>query len=264
MRTAAKKARPRATPLSRPRILRAALAIADTAGLEGLTVRRLAQELGVTAMAIYRHYESKDAIERSLVDLVVGDYDVTSHDDADWREWICTTYALMRRGLCEHPAIIPLLSKATYAGSDAMAVLERVLQTLRDAGLSPRAAAHLFHALMAYTIGSITLRSLESLRAGARGRREASRQLQKRRLEFARGPRSRYPRVVAAASHLASHFEGRHFEAGLRAIIGGVLAAPPVRSGRCAAESRISLPRSAASMPVSAPVACVPGRDRSD
>lgn len=211
-------------PLSRPLILRAALAIVDAEGLEGLTVRRLARALGVTAMAIYRHYESKDAIERSLVDLVVGDYDVTNHEEPDWRDWICVTYGSMQRGLCEHPAIIPLLSKATYAGSDAMAVLERVLLELRDAGLAPPAATRLFHTLMAYTIGSVTLMDQEALHAGPARRGRAARQLRRRRVEFARAPRTRYPSVVEAASPLASHFEGRHFESGLRAIIEGVLA----------------------------------------
>lgn len=228
VRSALRKTRP-AVPLSRPLILRTALAIVDAEGLEGLTVRRLARELGVTAMAIYRHYESKDAIERSLVDLVVGDYDVTNHDESDWRNWICTTYGSMRRGLCEHPAIIPLLSKATYAGSDAMAVLERVLVKLRDAGLATRPATQLFHTLMAYTIGSVTLMDHASLSARTTDRRAAARQ---RRLEFERAPRARYPFVVEAAAPLASHFEGRHFDAGLRAIIEGVPAAPPVSSRR--------------------------------
>ena len=230
MRCTKRKIRP-ATPLSRPLILRTALAVADAEGLEGLTVRRLAQELGVTAMAIYRHYDSKDAIEHDLVDLVVGDYDVTSHEEPDWRDWICTTYGLMRRGLCEHPAIIPLLSKATYAGSDAMAVLERVLLGLRDAGLAPAAATQLFHTLMAYTIGSVTLMDQESLHTRATGRTRAQR-LRRRQREFERAPRDRYPCIVEAASGLASRFEGRHFEEGLRAIVEGVLARPTTAASR--------------------------------
>lgn len=207
MRYTAGKAR-RRKPLSRAVILRTALAIADAEGREGLTVRRLAQALGVTPMAIYRHCRNKDAIERGLVDLVVGDYDVTNHDERNWRDWLCKTCGLMRRGLIEHPAIIPLLSKATYAGSDAMTVLERILHELRGAGFTPRGAAGMFHALMAYTIGSVTL-----------GDSNAPRTL---RREFTRAPRARYPQVVEAATALADHFEGRRFEAGVRAIIDGL------------------------------------------
>lgn len=226
--TGQKRKAGRTGPLSRPAILRAALTLADAEGLEGLTVRRLARELGVTAMAIYRHYDSKDAIERDLVDLVVGDYDVTSHEEPDWRDWICATYALMRRGLCEHPAIVPLLSKATYAGSDAMAVLERVLPRLRQAGFGSAPAVRLFHTLMAYTIGTVTLMDQESLHARTGVSRCGTRAavLRQRQREFERAPRVSYPCVVAAGSELASCLEGQHFEAGLRAIIDGVLASP--------------------------------------
>lgn len=229
---AAKSKRARSDPLSRPRILRAALGLVDERGLEGLTVRRLADELGVTAMAIYRHYGSKAAIEQHLVDLVVGDYDVTHHEEADWRDWICTTCRLMRRGLCEHPGLIPLLNRATYAGSDAMAVLEQVLQRLRAGGLAPGAAAQLFHTLMAYTIGSVTLTDQEALRAGPARRARAADALRRRQREFAGAPPARYPRVVEAAAHLANCFEGRRFEAGLRALLETVPAASPVIRGR--------------------------------
>ncbi|MGH8940838.1 MAG: TetR family transcriptional regulator, partial [Actinomycetes bacterium] len=66
----------RRAPLSRERVLRAAIALADEAGIESLTMRRLGQELGVEAMSLYRHVANKDDILDGIVDLVLGDIDV--------------------------------------------------------------------------------------------------------------------------------------------------------------------------------------------
>ena len=71
-------------PLSRERVLRAALTLVDQGGIEALSMRRLAQELGVEAMSLYNHVENKDDIVAGMLDLVAAEIDLPA-DDADWK-----------------------------------------------------------------------------------------------------------------------------------------------------------------------------------
>lgn len=197
--------------LSPDGILRSALAIADRDGLAGLTVRKLATELAVSPMAVYRHYENKAAIVHDLVDLVVGDYEVTAHAGADWREWAATCFLRMRYALCVHPEIIPLVDHATSQGSNALAVMEEVLDRLREAGIEAATAAQLFQVLMAYTIGSVVMMDAESRRRVAGHTEDIEEQLRQQRLRFEVLPRGRYPNVVELAPHLAQLFGDESF-----------------------------------------------------
>jgi AcrR family transcriptional regulator len=84
------RGRPARAVLSREAILRAALDVTDREGLEGLTLRKIAAELGASPMGVYRHFRNKAEILGELVDLVIGLYDVT-HQRADpdgaWEPW---------------------------------------------------------------------------------------------------------------------------------------------------------------------------------
>lgn len=143
--------------LTREAILRAALAIVDSSGLQGLSIRSLATGLGVTPMAIYRHYPNKAAIELDLVDLVVGDFAVTSHGKRKLDSWLQETFLRMRNGLCRHPGIIALLERGLYTGPNAIAVMEEVIGRLRKSGMEEGEALQLFYTLIAFTIGSVVL-----------------------------------------------------------------------------------------------------------
>lgn len=207
--------------LSRELILRKALAIVDEDGLGGMTTRKLAARLGVTPMAIYRHYKNKAAIEHELVDLVVGDYDVTNHAQENWREWVCTSCVLIRHALCAHPGIVPLLDGATYNGSNALVVMEKVLGVLSDAGLSAERAAIIFHTSMAYTIGAVVLMSDESRRSVVEEKNEedSNEQLRQRKLVYEMAPRAEYPNIVKMAAQLALSPEDSYFRKSLMSIL---------------------------------------------
>jgi len=221
---AAKPARSKsATPrglLSQALILRTSLEIIDRDGLAGLTVRKLAEQLGVSAMAIYRHYQSKAEIERQLVDLVVGDYDVTSHDEADWREWLYATYANMRSALCAHPGVMPLLDNASYQGGKALAVMDRVLFELNRAGLTPEQSAVLFHTLMANMIGSVVLMNEEERSLIAFGPNEERQR--SRKLSFEMVPLTAFPNIAALAPQLATISGEQRFRDSVMLIIKAV------------------------------------------
>lgn len=214
---------PRAA-LSQALILRTALKIIDNDGLSGLTVRKLSAQLGVTAMAIYRHYKNKAEIERELVDLVVGDYDVIHHDEEHWMEWVYVTYAKMRQALCTHPGVMPLLDNASYQGSHALAVMDRVLQELKRAGLTPKQAAQLFHTLMAHMIGTVVLMNEEtrrSIAAIAEARRQSSsaQKAPARKLSFEIIAANQYPHISELAPHLLLVAEDNEYRASVMQII---------------------------------------------
>lgn len=209
--------------LSQALILRTSLDIVDHDGLVGLTVRKLADRLGVSAMAIYRYYKNKAEIERGLVDLVVGDYDVTNHQEDDWREWLHVTYAGMRAALCAHPGVMPLLDDASYQGGRALAVMERILQELSQAGLTPEQSARLFHLLMANMIGSVVLMNEETRRLVAFGPKAVGDETARaRKRSFEEVTQDQFPHIAALAPHLLTLAEASRFRDSLMLIIRAV------------------------------------------
>ena len=205
--------------LSREVILRAAIRVVDRDGLNGLTMRKLAAGLGASPMALYRYFRNKEELVDGLVDVVVGDYEVTEHDEADRRDWLCETFRLMHQGLCEHPGIIPLLGGVAFSGENATAVAERVLAVLREAGLDDHAAALLFYTLTSYTIGAVGFANAGVGEAAADSPGALEERLRQARLSFEMTSRTTYPTIVALAPYLALYSTERQFIAGLDQIL---------------------------------------------
>jgi AcrR family transcriptional regulator len=214
------------TILSREAILRAALEIADRDGLGGLTMRKIAGRLGASPMGVYRHFRNKAEIVGGLVDLVIGDYDVTNHQESSWTEWVRETFLQMKRALCAHPGIIPLLGAAGFSGANALGVVERVLDVLRSAGLG-NGSAPLFHTLMSYTIGAVAIERSAFSQAVAEEESSLDEQLRRTQLLLELAPRSSYPNVVESAAQLARFVTDESFVAGLDRILSGARARPP-------------------------------------
>jgi AcrR family transcriptional regulator len=212
---------PERATLSREAILRAALHIADRDGLGGLTMRKIAGHLGASPMGVYRHFRSKAEIVGGLVDLVVGDYDVTNHEEPSWTEWVRETFLQMRHALCAHPGIMPLLGATAFWGTNALGVLERVLHVLRGAGIG-EASAPLFHTLMSYTIGAVAVESSALSQTAGEQELDVEERLRRAQLFFEFAPRSAYPNVVESAPQLARFGSGDHFASGLDRILSSV------------------------------------------
>jgi AcrR family transcriptional regulator len=159
------RGRTRRGALSRDGILEAALAVAQREGVDALSIRKLAGELGVTPMAVYHHVPNKQEILVGVIDRVVGEAAVTVHgvSRAQWRDWLRATFGAMYRALCAQPGVIPLLGRSLRVGPSAGAVLDEVLDVLQAAGLDRPAAARGFQALMSYTLGSAGLRDVTEL-----------------------------------------------------------------------------------------------------
>jgi AcrR family transcriptional regulator len=151
----AKHAKPRPKPrtaLSRERVLRAAIALADRGGIETLTMRELAQSLGVAPMALYRHVASKDDLVDGLVDLVFGEIDLPS-GGTDWKTAMRQRAISAREVLMRHAWAIGLMESRTNPGPATLRHHDGVIGSLRQAGFSIAMAAHAYSLLDSYIYG---------------------------------------------------------------------------------------------------------------
>lgn len=139
-------------PLSRERVLHGALAVADAGGIGSLTIRSLAQALGVKPMSVYHHVANKDEILDGIVDLVFQEIELPSAD-GDWRSELRRRAESARRVLRRHPWALGLLESRTTPGPATLRHHNAVLGILRGAGFSVRMAAHAYALLDSYVYG---------------------------------------------------------------------------------------------------------------
>jgi len=139
-------------PLSRERVLAAAVALVDEGGLGALTMRALGQRLDVEAMSLYNHVGNKDDILDGMVDLVVGDIDLPS-DSVGWKEAMRTRATSARTVFARHPWASGLIDSRQTSGPARLRYFDWVLGTLRRAGFSLDAAAHAFSIMDSYVYG---------------------------------------------------------------------------------------------------------------
>jgi AcrR family transcriptional regulator len=140
------------TPLSRERVLRTAVALADRGGVGSLSMRKLAQELGVEAMSLYHHVANKDDILDGLVDAVFSEIELPS-GEAGWRAAMRQRAISARRALRRHPWATGLMESRSTPGPATLRHHDAVLGTLRNAGFSVELAAHAFSLLDSYIYG---------------------------------------------------------------------------------------------------------------
>jgi AcrR family transcriptional regulator len=139
-------------PLSRERVLRTAVALADRGGIGALSMRKLAQELGVEAMSLYHHVASKDAILNGIVDVVFGEIELPS-GEVDWKEAMRRRAISAREALRRHPWAIALMESRSTPGPANLRHHDAVLGILRNAGFPVELAAHAYSLLDAYIYG---------------------------------------------------------------------------------------------------------------
>ena len=152
MTTRVKRAGARRVPLSRDRVMRAGLALADEGGLESLTMRRLGQELGVEAMALYRHVANKGDLIDGLVDLVFAQVDLPSAG-ADWKGAMRRRAISLRDVLARHRWAIGFMESRANPGPAGMLHHDAVIGSLRAGGFTMELTAHAYSVLDGYIYG---------------------------------------------------------------------------------------------------------------
>jgi len=138
--------------LSRDRVLQGAVTVADIGGVDSLTMRSLAQQLGVKPMAIYHYVANKSEIIDGIVDLVYGEIELPSLG-GDWRNEMERRAHSARQVLRSHPWAIPLLQSRTNPGPATLRHHDAVIGALRGAGFSMSMTAHAFALLDSYIYG---------------------------------------------------------------------------------------------------------------
>jgi TetR/AcrR family transcriptional regulator, tetracycline repressor protein len=211
------------TRLSKAAVVDRALALSDAEGLDALTIRRLATELGVTPMALYWHFRSKEELLTGLAERLWAEIDTDVDEAAPWPEQLRGLLESLLRVLREHPSASSLLLEGEKRNSEAALVaMETTLEVLHRAGFGPQQAAAI--ARNALWTGLMLVMSEPGFGPGMT---EADRAEKQRlsRVRLALLPPDRYPRVVEAAVPLtACDDPDLHYRFGVDVFIAGVQA----------------------------------------
>ncbi|MGV8859143.1 TetR/AcrR family transcriptional regulator [Rhodoglobus sp.] len=150
------RARPtkKRTPITRQAVLLAALELADAEGSEALTMRKLADRLGVEAMSIYYHVPNKEAILTGLVDLVFAEIALPTSENG-WRAAMHDRALSARDALIRHRWAIGLMDSRRDPGLATLRHHDAVIGVLRAGGFSIAGTAHAFSALDSYIYGFV-------------------------------------------------------------------------------------------------------------
>jgi AcrR family transcriptional regulator len=197
-------------------VVRAAVALADEAGLEALSMRKLGQRLGVEAMSLYNHVANKDDLLDGMIDVVFSEIDLPA-SDAGWRTAMRQRAASVREALARHPWAAGLMELRTTPGPTSLRHHEAVLDCLREAGFSIENATHAYWLLDSYIYGfaiqeaSLPFGTPEQLAEMAE-------------IVLPRVPADEYPRLneAAAASLESGYGYTDEFEFGLDLILDGL------------------------------------------
>ena len=211
------------TPLTRERVLRTALALADEGGIEALTMRRLAQELGVEAMSLYYHVANKEEIVGGILGLAMEEVELPPAD-LDWKEALRTSATSVHDVLERHPWAAAQMMSPNRVSDARIRWMDATLGRLRQAGFSANLTHHAYHALDSHITGSTLWNS---------GYASAMRDATTTAVDFLSSlPEGEYEYLI---EHVHTHLSGpddiREFDFGLGLILDSlerILAQSPV------------------------------------
>jgi AcrR family transcriptional regulator len=139
-------------PLSRERILETAVALADRGGVESASMRKIAQELGVVPMALYKHISNKEELLDGMVDAVVGEIDPPL-TDVDWKTAVRERILSARRALLRHPWASRVIESRADPTPTVLAYMDSMLGMFKAGGFSIDLIHHAMHAMGSRMLG---------------------------------------------------------------------------------------------------------------
>jgi AcrR family transcriptional regulator len=211
--TTATRTDPRAR-LSREQVAREALELLDRHGLEALSMRRLADQLGVGTMTLYGYFSGKDDLLDAVIDAAVADREHVELE-GPWQDQLRRLMQASRRGLGRHPSLVKVRAERPVLRPEALRFAESGLTILRGAGFDRTDAARAFRLLFTYVFGYVSF----SPEQGAEDARRES------RVATAALPPEEYPTLTDTADQLADAMAGdTTFDFGLDRIIDGLEA----------------------------------------
>lgn len=217
-----RKPGPRRT-LDLGKVVDAALALVDRDGPGGLSIRAVAQQLGVNPNAVYTYVPDRAALEGEIVERVLAAADLAHlSGSGPWRTRLSGYAAAVRGALLRHPGAVHLFMTAPMNGPTARMVGELLMGVLGDAGLSPVAASRGSYLVMVHVLGSVALEVAET-----DGRPPLATEADRvawRRSALAEVDASAYPRTAATVETMAEWISTEQFEWGLDRVVDGLVS----------------------------------------
>jgi TetR/AcrR family tetracycline transcriptional repressor len=212
-------------------ILDAALDLLDEGGPDAASVRGIAARVGVAPNAVYTYFPDKAAVIKGLVERLLGgvDHDVFADRGRPWRERVEALALELRAHLSAHPGAVPLMIGGPMDGPHALALNERLLQLLVDAGLDPTDAARASYLLIVYVFGSIALEVADVHQPGPLPPERE--RVATRHAAFSATSTDGFPRSAEAAATMAGYVSTEQYLWGLRRILDGITARAAVTDG---------------------------------
>jgi AcrR family transcriptional regulator len=208
--------------LTEEEILDAALSLLDDGGPDAASVRGIAARVGVAPNAVYTYFPDKAAVVRALVERLLGevDHDAFADRSRPWRERVEALALDLRARLSGHPGAVSLMVGGPMNGPQALALNERLLELLADAGLDGTDAARASYLLIVYVFGSMALEVADVHQPGRLP--PESERIAARARAFAATPPDDFPRSSAAAPTMARYIGTDQYLWGLRRILDGI------------------------------------------
>jgi TetR/AcrR family transcriptional regulator, tetracycline repressor protein len=206
--------------LSRELIIKEALALLDEHGPGALSMRRLADRLGVAPTALYTHVRGKAELIEGLIDQVYAGLTLELDPSGDWTQQLATLSQDVRDHLLAHPAVVPYALQQPGLGPHSLRLGEAIYDILRPAGFSDQAVVGTVYALLTYILGFV---ALEVPRAGATP--QTSDEFVRRMWAFfAALPPGEFPHHVQLAPLLARISTDDQFQFGIHTFLAGLNA----------------------------------------
>jgi TetR/AcrR family transcriptional regulator, tetracycline repressor protein len=211
--------------LSKEAVVDRALTMADEGGLESVTIRKLAQSLGVTPMALYWHFHSKEELLDGLAERVWSELDLSLRDEEPWTEQFRGLMGSLVRVLRAHPAAPSVFVRYGKRNESSLRAMEVSLEVLRGAGFDPDNAAEITRAAL-WT--GISLVMSEPGQHPGLSEQDWAEERRRDLVQLSLLPASRFPRIVECAVPLTSCDDPDfHYRLGIDMFVAGVKAVAP-------------------------------------
>jgi AcrR family transcriptional regulator len=213
--------RPAKQPLSLELIVRTALDLLDSEGLDAVSMRKVAQRLGTGAASLYAYVHNKDELHELMLDLVIGEIEVPKLDPGKWQEQIKDVVRQQVEVLTAHPGIAQVVVRTPApTGPNALVIAEAMMAILRSAGLSDRVVAFAVDILALFGTAVAMERSADFGLSDA----ERVERMQMVQRYFSELPAERFPTTVSLLPALMSGDDDERFEFGLDLLVQGIAA----------------------------------------
>ena len=213
------RTRPRGS-LSREEIIQEALSLLEEHGSDALSMRRLADRLGVAPNALYTYVRGKADLIDGLIDQVYAGLDLDPDPSGDWAQQLATLSQAIRAHLLAHPAVVPFALQQPGLGPHGLRLGEAIYGVLRPAGFADQAVVGAVYALLTYILGFV---ALEIPRAGTDAQTSDEFVLRLHAF-FAALPPGEFPQTVQLAPLLARVSTDDQFQFGIRTFLAGLKA----------------------------------------